>query len=162
MSGRELPDPPAKASMPGCRAPSEEELGRRGCPVSPRAWAAPAKLLQGCTSARLRRDAPGHGQPSREGLPCSSQAARWGRTFILSLSHHLGSPCISLLPSGLVHGAGITQCNFHALDTNIFVWLLARHLNMSAVPSTDSCAVSSPPASIQTASWGCWLFLACL
>lgn len=70
MSGRELPDPPAKASTPGGGAsPGAEEPGRRGCPVSPRAWAAPAKLLQGCTSARLRRDAPGHGQPSREGLP---------------------------------------------------------------------------------------------
>lgn len=44
-----------------------------------------------------------------------------------------------------MHSAGVTQCNFHALDTNIFVWLLPRRLNMSAVPSTDSCAVSSPP-----------------
>ena len=128
-----------------------------------------AKLLRCGTGARARWDAPGHGQFSGEGPPCSSWAGRWGWTCLLPLSQSRSPPQPLHLhamrprsPAGLVHGVGVTRCNFHALDTNIFVWLLPRHLNMSAVPSTDSCAVSSPPTSIQTASRGCWLFPACL
>lgn len=130
-----------------------------------------AKFLHCCPSARARRDTPGHGQSSREGPPCSSRAGRWGRTFLLPFSHLWSSPCGQPLPlhamrprspAGLVDDAGVTRCDFHTLNTNIFVWLLPRHLNMSAVPSTDSCAVSSPPTNIQTASRGCWLFPACL
>lgn len=168
MSGRELPDPHAKASKPGGRAsPRRGGARAKGMPgVTPRLGSScqtPA-LLYHC------RAAPGRSRP---------RAAFRGRATLLLPGCEVGkdlssSPLPPLscpplrqplhvpAPSGLVHCTGVTRCNFHTLDAAIFVWLLARHLNMSAVPSTDSCAVSSPPASIQTASRGCWLFPACL
>lgn len=62
-------------------------------------------------------------------------------------------------PSGC---SGPTRRGFHAADTDILVWLLPILSNMSAVPSTDSCALSSAQTSVQAASRGCWLFSSCL
>lgn len=173
MSGRELPDPPAKASNPDGRAnPWRRGAWAKGMPgVTPRLGSC---LPNSCTAVLVPGRAgtlPATGSHPGKGHPAPPRAGRWGRNFLLPLSHPQSPLCGQPLhlcvmcprsPAGLVHGTGVTRCNFHALDTNIFVWLLPCHLNMSAVPSTDSCAVSSPPTSIQTASRGCWLFPACL
>lgn len=162
MSGRELPCQGQQAMLPSKAAVQRGlNAGDAWCHPCGRALCQ-AAVLPCCTSVCL--DTPGARQWSRGRASFTSWLGR-GKGMGKGLcSRPLSSYLCCAVPCCLRAGVQcrVTQWSFHTADTDILVWLLPILLNMSAVPSTDSCAVSSLQTSIQAASWGCWLFSACL